>query len=221
MLSNSILQSTLSHHFNTPQSIYLYSGANINTNTNICSAQLEPYASFHQSSLLPIALISTTTPTNFTRTIMASLWYCCGCNFGPHNSTLYGACINCGDERCAFCPEEKCYDSLRMNANTHTHTHCHEASPYPSVVAVDTAQTLSLNTKSTPIPLPDLPGMRPLSRLRQSDAQSLPLGGSAKVYSHGSLYVCCQCQDGPKLWDNQPQCVICNHTACSACTYVK
>ncbi|OJJ32246.1 hypothetical protein ASPWEDRAFT_44334 [Aspergillus wentii DTO 134E9] len=30
----------------------------------------------------------------------------------------------------------------------------------------------------------------------------------------GSLYVCCQCNDGPKLWDSQPRCVVCGHNAC-------
>jgi hypothetical protein len=38
---------------------------------------------------------------------MASLWYCCKCTFGPHNSSLYDTCIQCGDSRCARCTEEK------------------------------------------------------------------------------------------------------------------
>lgn len=37
-----------------------------------------------------------------------SFWFCCECSFGPHNSKLYDACINCGEERCSFC-EEKLY----------------------------------------------------------------------------------------------------------------
>ncbi|CAG8909772.1 unnamed protein product [Penicillium egyptiacum] len=37
---------------------------------------------------------------------MASLWYCCGCNFGPHNSSLYDSCIQCGRTRCARCVGE-------------------------------------------------------------------------------------------------------------------
>ncbi|PYI02442.1 hypothetical protein BO78DRAFT_223425 [Aspergillus sclerotiicarbonarius CBS 121057] len=32
-----------------------------------------------------------------------------------------------------------------------------------------------------------------------------------------NLYFCCQCGDGPKLIQNQPQCVVCRHIACSSC----
>ncbi|RAL06067.1 uncharacterized protein BO80DRAFT_420377 [Aspergillus ibericus CBS 121593] len=31
------------------------------------------------------------------------------------------------------------------------------------------------------------------------------------------LYYCCQCGDGPKLWENQPWCILCRHRACSGC----
>lgn len=30
-------------------------------------------------------------------------------------------------------------------------------------------------------------------------------------------YFCCQCNDGPKAYNVQPQCVICNHIACAYC----
>ncbi|CAI7606272.1 unnamed protein product [Penicillium pancosmium] len=36
-----------------------------------------------------------------------AVWYCCHCNFGPHKSTLYEACINCGQNRCAHCIDEE------------------------------------------------------------------------------------------------------------------
>jgi hypothetical protein len=32
-----------------------------------------------------------------------------------------------------------------------------------------------------------------------------------------SFYYCCQCDDGPKLFENQPMCVNCNHTVCGNC----
>ncbi|OJI79348.1 hypothetical protein ASPTUDRAFT_47947 [Aspergillus tubingensis CBS 134.48] len=32
-----------------------------------------------------------------------------------------------------------------------------------------------------------------------------------------TLYFCCQCGDGPKLWDRQPRCVICSHSICGYC----
>lgn len=36
-----------------------------------------------------------------------SLWYCCQCTFGPHNSHLYDSCVTCGEYRCPNCVEEK------------------------------------------------------------------------------------------------------------------
>ncbi|KAL2843939.1 hypothetical protein BJY01DRAFT_215324 [Aspergillus pseudoustus] len=29
------------------------------------------------------------------------------------------------------------------------------------------------------------------------------------------MYICCQCGDGPKVWANQPTCVVCQHQACA------
>ncbi|KAB8258367.1 hypothetical protein BDV32DRAFT_125994 [Aspergillus pseudonomiae] len=46
-------------------------------------------------------------------------------------------------------------------------------------------------------------------------------GLSGHVRTNGYLYICCQCNDGPKLYSNQPRCVICQHTACSDCRPVK
>ncbi|KAL2849190.1 hypothetical protein BJY01DRAFT_210806 [Aspergillus pseudoustus] len=40
-------------------------------------------------------------------------------------------------------------------------------------------------------------------------------------YSYPEMYICCQCGDGPKIWGNQPICVICQHQACDVCTHVK
>lgn len=145
---------------------------------------------------------------------MVSLWYCCGCNFGPHNSALYDACINCGNRRCRQCVDEKV--SMRLNPNSQ------ETSPYPSVVALDTAQTLSLNTqKMSPILTADaeLPQIRPLSRPGHAALPSR-LGGS-QLYSQTYMYICCKCHDGPKVHNVQPVCVVCNHKACSYCTHVK
>ncbi|KAL4896093.1 hypothetical protein BDV59DRAFT_199305 [Aspergillus ambiguus] len=42
-----------------------------------------------------------------------------------------------------------------------------------------------------------------------------------KIYTQTYMYICCQCQDGPKVYNVQPQCVSCNHVVCSNCTYVK
>src|SRR5271170_3480435 len=34
-------------------------------------------------------------------------------------------------------------------------------------------------------------------------------------------YTCCQCKDGPKLWELQPKCIKCDHVACKNCVKVK
>ncbi|KAJ5240988.1 uncharacterized protein N7469_002579 [Penicillium citrinum] len=149
---------------------------------------------------------------------MASLWYCCGCSFGPHNSALYDACINCGEHRCDFCNEEKTYDSDSLNL--HAHSQSHGPSPYPATVQLNTARTLSHNTQSMPIALPDLTGIRPLSRLRPT-TQTSSLRGPAHIQGHTAMYICCKCNDGPKVWDIEPRCVVCNHDACGSCTNVK
>ncbi|OQD73462.1 hypothetical protein PENDEC_c015G02917 [Penicillium decumbens] len=107
---------------------------------------------------------------------MASLWYCCRCNFGLHDSVLYDSCINCGTDRCAYCMEEKVSDQLN------SHNHCHETSPYPSVVPVVTSSTLSLNNTMPIIPTPDLPGVRPLHR-PGPDVSTVPLGSPRQHYS--------------------------------------
>lgn len=151
---------------------------------------------------------------------MPTLWYCCECNFGPHNSALHDACINCGNQRCDECVDEKV--SMRLNDLSNSPSHCHhETSPYPSVVAINTAHALSLDTKQiAPVRTADLPQVRPLSGPGPAVLAS-PLGGGLKLYNQTYMYVCCNCNDGPKVYDVQPVCVICHHKACSGCTQVK
>ncbi|EIT81238.1 hypothetical protein F9C07_11719 [Aspergillus flavus] len=46
-------------------------------------------------------------------------------------------------------------------------------------------------------------------------------GLSGRVRTNGYLYICCNCHDGPKLYNNQPRCVMCQHVVCSDCQHVK
>ncbi|KAJ5665501.1 uncharacterized protein N7477_007949 [Penicillium maclennaniae] len=146
---------------------------------------------------------------------MASLWYCCDCSFGPHNSALYESCVNCQRRRCPACAEEKAADSL----NTHNHTHCHETSPYPSVASFRTARTMSLQTVPA-IPTPDLPSVRPLHRAAPA-MHAPPVGTTTNYYTQTYMYICCHCNDGPKVYNVQPVCIVCNHQACGSCINVK
>ena len=49
---------------------------------------------------------------------MISLWYCCSCDFGPINSSLYDACLQCGTTRCARCVSEELGSNPRASPKT-------------------------------------------------------------------------------------------------------
>ncbi|KAJ5794927.1 hypothetical protein N7457_001526 [Penicillium paradoxum] len=146
---------------------------------------------------------------------MASLWYCCSCNFGPHNSSLYDACIQCGTARCPRCLEEKVNDSL----NLHSHS-CNPISAYAAAVPMDSPRMPALKTTSMPLVVPELPGLGPLPRANCTGISPASLAGTNYV-ANTYMYICCSCGDGPKIYDHQPQCVICNHMSCRSCEYVK
>ncbi|KAJ5146100.1 uncharacterized protein N7515_000664 [Penicillium bovifimosum] len=155
---------------------------------------------------------------------MTSLWYCCGCNFGPHNSSLYVSCIQCGEARCPRCIEQK-EDSLSININidSHSHSHsnsCNPISAYPTAVMNSPPSTPTLEPTASPIVVPDLPGLRTLPRVDCSGISPVSLSGT-RYNSETYMYICCECNDGPKIYNHQPQCVVCNHMACAGCTYVK
>lgn len=145
---------------------------------------------------------------------MASVWYCCGCSFGPHNVDLYDACISCGRRRCSQCVDEK--TSLRLSCRQ-----CPESSLYPDPVAIDTPHRYAFGmSKMLPTGLGGLSQARARHPPAPTASQSL-LGSGVQLYGQTYMYVCCRCNDGPKVYNVQPQCVVCDHMACEACVYVK
>ncbi|KAJ5833401.1 hypothetical protein N7474_001712 [Penicillium riverlandense] len=158
---------------------------------------------------------------------MSTVWYCCGCSFGPHNGDLHDACISCGRTKCSLCDEEKL--SRRMMASS-SHSLQHLPSPYAvAASSLDGSQTFCYKSKSTPSYtelLEDEPRLRPLERgalihhSASSSSTAIPADG-VQSCSDTYMYICCQCDDGPKVYNHQPQCVVCDHNACSACYYVK
>ncbi|KAJ5165211.1 uncharacterized protein N7500_007041 [Penicillium coprophilum] len=148
---------------------------------------------------------------------MASLWYCCGCNFGPHNSSLYDSCIQCGAVRCARCVEEKLSDNMHVHSNSHSSD---PISAYPAAIPMGSLSSPTLRTTAMPMVVPELPGLRPLPRADCSGISPVSLPGT-RYNSETYMYICCACNDGPKIYNHQPQCVSCSHMACSNCTYVK
>ncbi|KAJ5619352.1 hypothetical protein N7510_003336 [Penicillium lagena] len=155
---------------------------------------------------------------------MSSVWYCCECSFGPHNGDLYDSCISCGRTRCSLCDEEKI--SRRMLAASHSLPHL--PSPYAVAAAsLDGSQTFCYKSKATPSYtelLEDEPRLRPLERdsliTHPASSTAIPVHGMQSC-SDTYMYICCQCDDGPKVYNHQPQCVVCDHDACSLCYYVK
>lgn len=149
---------------------------------------------------------------------MPIVWYCCECNFGPFNLDLYSSCINCNAKHCYRCPQEKISDALNAHSNSHC---CHETSPYPSAVNINAPNTFSLDTKPMLPAGTNLPQVRSLRPGLTAPPPTFPSSG-VPIQTHGAyLYICCKCGDGPKVWDVQPQCICCEHSACSSCTYVK
>ncbi|KAJ5518198.1 hypothetical protein LT330_005900 [Penicillium expansum] len=152
---------------------------------------------------------------------MASLWYCCNCNFGPHNSSLYDACIQCGTHRCARCVNEKLSDN--MSGHSHSHSHSHNSNPisaYPTAVSMHSPPTPTLKTTAMSIVVPELPGLRPLPRADCTGISSASLPGT-RQHAPTYMYICCECGDGPKVFNVQPKCVVCNHAACGNCEEIK
>ncbi|KAJ5913343.1 hypothetical protein N7504_002226 [Penicillium tannophilum] len=150
---------------------------------------------------------------------MPSLWYCCECSFGPHNAAIHAACISCTRRRCSSCREEKVQDSLHIHSSSHS---CHETSPYPTAVNFNAAHIPSLDTRSMLPAGIDLPQIRSLRPGLAAPPTYSALGGmQATTYSQTYMYICCQCKDGPKVYNHQPRCIECQHVACSSCVSVK
>lgn len=204
--------------FNSIPSDHKYSSRN--PGSNIYTPDLHLYrvrlaAQFCDLASLSLSLISSY-PTYYITT-MGCLWYCCRCNFGPHNQSLHEACIQCGVPRCARCVQEKNSDNMAVQSHSHT---CDITSPYPAAVPISPPTTPTFKPTTMSIVVPELPRVMALPQPEYTGVSSGSLGG---IRTHGGthMYVCCQCHDGPKIFEVQPQCVMCNHTACTNCVHVK
>jgi hypothetical protein len=114
---------------------------------------------------------------------------------------------------------------MNFNMSTHSHSHSHShscdiTSPYPAPVSMDSPRTSALDSRAMLPQVPELPGVRPLLRADSTGMSPLSLPG-VRSHSDTYMYICCQCHDGPKIYNHQPKCISCEHNACSNCTYVK
>ncbi|KAL2220095.1 hypothetical protein M432DRAFT_298693 [Thermoascus aurantiacus ATCC 26904] len=144
----------------------------------------------------------------------SALWYCCNCNYGPHDPAIHAACINCGVRRCDFCPSE--------GTKNHASHDCDPVSPYPSVPSTlpPIPETYEATVSRSGHELASATDYLSVSNVLNW-SHPTRLSTSARTYGHTYMYICCVCGDGPKVFNVQPKCVMCNHTACSNCEQVK
>lgn len=78
------------------------------------------YRSYSSTSITPAALLFFDSLSPISWGTMVILWYCCGCDFGPHNSSLYDACLQCGKVRCARCTDEGLNETPQTSSTQET-----------------------------------------------------------------------------------------------------
>jgi hypothetical protein len=162
-----------------------------------------------------------TTSTYYPTMPESSVWYCCKCKLGPWNITLDVSCPNCDEPRCFQCDKESVdmhtasqMLSHRQNfssiGNTHT---CNKLQP------AETLCNQPVHLERTCI----APSLTPTARRPlMPEPQAMH---TYNIFNFGGLlrqmpsnfYYCCQCNDGPKMYENQPMCVSCCHTICYNC----
>lgn len=148
---------------------------------------------------------------------MACGWYCCCCNFGPHDGTLHTSCMQCEMTRCAQCSAEE----MTLNTNIHCDSSsCGLASAYPAAVPTSLPLTPTFKPTTHSMVVPELSGLEALPQTRYTGV-SVTSSRGIRQHSGTKMYICCGCRDGPKVYAHQPQCVICSHKACTSCVYVK
>ncbi|KAF7718791.1 Uncharacterized protein PECH_005882 [Penicillium ucsense] len=148
---------------------------------------------------------------------MSSMWYCCGCNFGPIDLDLHDSCTNCDQDLCSRCPRENSSDG-HSNNNTGP---SQEMSAYPCTPVLDAkSQHAVLRQVMAGTGPGELHSIPSLSRRTPIDPNAL-FKGVVQCYSQTYMWICCMCGDGPKVYNHQSKCVMCNHEACSSCQNVK
>lgn len=80
------------------------------------------YRFYSSTSITPAALLffDSFSPNTWGTMALTIFWYCCECNFGPYNSSLYDECIQCGKIRCTRCVEEKPYETPQTSSTQET-----------------------------------------------------------------------------------------------------
>lgn len=162
-----------------------------------------------------------------------TVWYCCQCGFGPCNDSIDYFCPNCQVKRCYGCETSRI--SNRCNYGLPGEA---EVNPIPEVFAAAGFNTNTYNKDASlrPFNIPQKhhekisedslrPPQGPPTCLGAGDQHSTGSPSISDIFQHGGLtknrpssyYYCCQCRDGPKLYDLQPVCINCDHKICRYC----
>lgn len=174
------------------------------------------------------------TINNKTKSDMPStrVWYCCSCGFGPCNESIDYFCPNCQARRCHNCTASKISNRYNYGLTGEA-----ESNPYPKAFtpAGFNTKACNINPPSQPFSLPQqhleraplalMPTQSPPTCLATGHQHSANGPSIGDIFQHGGLskkspssyYYCCQCHDGPKLYDLQPVCINCDHRICRSC----
>ncbi|KAL1970995.1 hypothetical protein VTN77DRAFT_2829 [Rasamsonia byssochlamydoides] len=157
------------------------------------------------------------------------VWYCCQCHYGPQNILIDAACTACQRPRCTTCPVQMAYPKNSFGGDDEG------TSPYPGVPTIifdPTVEDTTFSPSDRGLSLAAAPASQSLALRRPSlaacqDMRHMPQAGAGFQRRHRGgivtcspktyMYICCQCHDGPKVYNHQVVCVICHHVACDDC----
>jgi hypothetical protein len=142
-----------------------------------------------------------------------AVWYCCRCHFGPLNVSNDVACPNCDRKRCPDCPVQMAYAKKALGGDEGT-------SPYPGVPGIFDPERQHYAAISSPSRSGLSLTASPSLHLTASAGINRQRGGTVTCPSKTYIYICCQCNDGPKVYNHQVMCVNCDHLICDSCVEV-
>lgn len=190
-----------------------------------------------ESSLPTRPNLKRSTINNRSQSDMPSItvWYCCSCGFGPCNDSLDYFCPSCQERRCYNCKTSRISNRYGYGLPREV-----ETNPYPKASTSTGFNPNAYNVNAPSLPfnisqqhlegtsLTLTPTQRPPTCLATGHRHLADGPSISAILQHGGLtkkspssYYCCQCHDGPKLYDVQPVCINCDHQACSSCTPAK
>lgn len=137
-----------------------------------------------------------------------AVWFCCQCLFGPNNVSIDLHCPSCGETRCYMCNCDYGYPKDNLTMSQYPATKNAMNTDYPDTdpdhCSTDTRYCHKSHSQS------DIHDTSPTNKCAYGDDYD---GYGPKTY----YYYCCQCNNGPKIWNHEIICIDCHHEACAYC----